>query len=138
MLATSAPEKKNHLKPYPFGSNFPTPPRQRSNSPPREGLTRQVPYSSGTRVVPVREIYYNLSTRTLHTEQKKRTRVLMPTQKQIAITLQLTIGSFSHDNGNGKKNPLKNLHLRNCDYFAIIPSCSHCTMLAKNPTTGLV
>ena len=26
--------------------------------------------------------------------------------------------------------------LRNCDYFAIIPSSSHFTMLAKNRTTG--
>ena len=42
-------------------------------------------------LVPVREVYYNLSTRTFHAEQKKRTRVLMPTQKQSAITLQLTI-----------------------------------------------
>ena len=37
-----------------------------------------------------------------------------------------------------RKTSLENLHLRNCDYFAIIPSCSHFTMLANNPTTGLV
>ena len=27
-----------------------------------------------------------------------------------------------------RKTSLKNKHLRNCDYFAIIPSCSHFTM----------
>ena len=32
---------------------------------------------------------------------------------------------------------LENEHLRNCDYFAIMPSCSHFTMLTKNGTTGL-
>ena len=37
-----------------------------------------------------------------------------------------------------RKASLENKHLRNCDYFAIIPSCSHFEMLAKKPTTGLV
>ena len=32
----------------------------------------------------------------------------------------------------------KNKHFRYCDYFAIIPSCSHFTMLTKNPATGFV
>ena len=35
-----------------------------------------------------------------------------------------------------RKTSLENKHLRNCDCFVIIPSCSHFTMLAKNPTTG--
>ena len=33
---------------------------------------------------------------------------------------------------------LKNNHLHNCDYFAIVSPCLHFTKLAKNPTTGLV
>ena len=33
---------------------------------------------------------------------------------------------------------LKNKHFRNYGYFAIIPSCSHFTMLTKDPATGLV
>ena len=33
---------------------------------------------------------------------------------------------------------LKNNHLRNCDYFAIVSSCSHFTKVATNPTAGLV
>ena len=37
-----------------------------------------------------------------------------------------------------RKTSLKNKHLRNCDYFSIILSCSHFTMLTKNPVTGLV
>ena len=37
-----------------------------------------------------------------------------------------------------RKTSFKNEHLRNSDYFAIIPSCSHFTMLTKNPVTGLV
>ena len=37
-----------------------------------------------------------------------------------------------------RKTSLKKKHLRNCDYFAIIPSCSHYTMLTKNPATELV
>ena len=37
-----------------------------------------------------------------------------------------------------RKTSLKNKHLRNCDYFAIIPSCSHFRMLTKNRATGLV
>ena len=37
-----------------------------------------------------------------------------------------------------RKTLLENKHLCNCNYFAIIPSCSHFTMLAKNATTGLV
>ena len=37
-----------------------------------------------------------------------------------------------------RKTSLKSKHLRNCDCFAIIPSCSHFTMLTKNPATGLV
>ena len=36
-----------------------------------------------------------------------------------------------------KKTLAKNKHMRNYDYFAIIPSPSHFTMLAMNPTTGL-
>ena len=35
-----------------------------------------------------------------------------------------------------RKMSFENRHLRNCDYFAITPSCSQFTMLAKNPTTG--
>ena len=31
-----------------------------------------------------------------------------------------------------RKTSLKNKHLRNCDYFAIIPSCLHFTMLKKS------
>ena len=34
------------------------------------------------------------------------------------------------------KTTLENKHLRNCNYFALTPSCSHFTLLAKNPTTG--
>ena len=34
-----------------------------------------------------------------------------------------------------RQTSLENEH---CHYFAIIPSCSHFTMLARNPTTGLV
>ena len=37
-----------------------------------------------------------------------------------------------------KKTSVENEHLCNYDYFAIIPSCSHFTMSAKNLTTGLV
>ena len=37
-----------------------------------------------------------------------------------------------------RKMSLENKHLRNCEYFAIIPSCSHFTMLTKNAATGLV
>ena len=37
-----------------------------------------------------------------------------------------------------RKASLKDKDLRNCDYFAIILSCSHFTMLMKNPATGLV
>ena len=37
-----------------------------------------------------------------------------------------------------RKTLLENKDLRNCDYFAIFPSCSHFTMLTKNPETGLV
>ena len=33
-----------------------------------------------------------------------------------------------------RKTSLKNKHLHNCGYFAIIPSCSHFKMLMKNPT----
>ena len=33
-----------------------------------------------------------------------------------------------------RKTSVKNKHLRNCNYFAIVPSCSHFTMLAKNTT----
>ena len=35
-----------------------------------------------------------------------------------------------------RKTSLENKRLRNCHYFAINPSCSHFTKLAKNPTTG--
>lgn len=37
-----------------------------------------------------------------------------------------------------RKTSLENEHLRNCDYFAIIPSFSHSTILAKYATNGLV
>ena len=37
-----------------------------------------------------------------------------------------------------RKTSLENKRLRNNDYFAITPSCSHITMLTKNPATGLV
>ena len=37
-----------------------------------------------------------------------------------------------------RKTSLENKHLRNCDCFAIIPSCSHFTILTKNPATGFV
>ena len=37
-----------------------------------------------------------------------------------------------------RKTSLEDKHLYDCDYFAIVPSCSHFTMLTKNPTTGLV
>ena len=37
-----------------------------------------------------------------------------------------------------RKTSVESKHLRNCDCFAIIPSCSHFTMLTKSPTTGLV
>ena len=36
------------------------------------------------------------------------------------------------------KTSLESKHLRNYDYFAIIPSFSHFTMLTKNPATGLI
>ena len=45
------------------------------------------------------------------------------------------IGSFSNDDGDINT---KNKHLRNCDYFAVIPYCSHFTVLTKKPATGLV
>ena len=37
-----------------------------------------------------------------------------------------------------RKTSFENKNLRNCDYFAIIPSCSHSTMSAKYATNGLV
>ena len=37
-----------------------------------------------------------------------------------------------------RKTSLETKHLRNCDYFAFIPSCSHFTKLTKNAATGLV
>ena len=37
-----------------------------------------------------------------------------------------------------RKTSLEKKHLHNCGYFAIISSCSHFTMLTKNPATGLV
>ena len=37
-----------------------------------------------------------------------------------------------------RKTSLKNKQLRNYDFFAIIPSCSHFRMLTKSPETGLV
>ena len=40
--------KRNHLKPYTCSLIFPTPPGQRSNLPPREGLTCQIPHSPVT------------------------------------------------------------------------------------------
>ena len=36
-----------------------------------------------------------------------------------------------------RKTSLENKHLHICDYFAIIPSCSHFTMLTKNPAISL-
>ena len=41
----------------------------------------------------------------------------------------VTLGSFSNDDGK---------YLRTGDYFAIILSCLHFTMLARNPTNQLV
>ena len=35
-----------------------------------------------------------------------------------------------------RKRSLENKHLHNCDYFVIIPSCLHYTMLNKKPATG--
>ena len=46
----------------------------------------------------------------------------------------MLLGSFSNDDSNGKENK----HLPSCDYFAIILSCSDCTMLAKYALTRLV
>ena len=37
-----------------------------------------------------------------------------------------------------RKMSFESKHLRFCDYFALIPSCSHFTMLEKNATTELV
>ena len=37
-----------------------------------------------------------------------------------------------------RKTSFENKHLRSCDYFAVIPSCWHSTMLAKYTQTGLV
>lgn len=37
-----------------------------------------------------------------------------------------------------RKTSFEDENLRNCDYFKIIPICSHFTMTAKNATTGLV
>lgn len=37
-----------------------------------------------------------------------------------------------------RKTSFENKNLRNCDYFKIIPICSHFTIMAKNATTGLV
>ena len=37
-----------------------------------------------------------------------------------------------------RKTSFENKNLGNCDYFKIIPICSHFTMMAKNATTGLV
>ena len=36
-----------------------------------------------------------------------------------------------------RKTSFENKHLRSCDYFAVIPSCWHSTMLAKYNQTGL-
>ena len=37
-----------------------------------------------------------------------------------------------------RKASLENKHSRNCDYFAVIPSCPHFTILTKNSASGLV
>ena len=37
-----------------------------------------------------------------------------------------------------RKKSLENKHLRRCDYFAIIPLCSHSTVLEKDAKTRLV
>ena len=37
-----------------------------------------------------------------------------------------------------RKASFENKNLRNCDYFSIVPSCSHFTMLTKNAKPGLV
>ena len=35
--------------------------------------------------------------------------------------------------GLARKTSIENKHLRNCDYFAIIPSCSHFYNLNEEP-----
>ena len=45
----------------------------------------------------------------------------------VAFSKESSIGEFS------RKTSLENKHLRQCDYFEIISSCSHFTMLTKNP-----
>lgn len=59
LLAPSAPEKKNQLKPDNSGSNFPHPilPRQKSNSPPLEGLPIKIPLSLGTESRPMPSVF---------------------------------------------------------------------------------
>ena len=37
-----------------------------------------------------------------------------------------------------RKMSFESKHLRFCDYFALIPSCSHFTMLERTPSTELV
>ena len=37
-----------------------------------------------------------------------------------------------------RKTSLDNKHLRSCDHFVVIPSCSHSTMLVNYAATGLV
>ena len=67
-------------------------------------------------------------------QDKRRTRVNFSEIKPIALSTPIQkrlllcdqIGSFSTD--DGKKTSLENKHLRNCNYFAIIPSCSHFTI----------
>ena len=48
------------------------------------------------------------------------------------------IESFSNMTTTARKLFLENKHLGNCDCTAIIPSCSHFTMLVKKATTGMV
>ena len=46
---------------------------------------------------------------------------------------------YSNNDSNNMENAsVESKYLRVCDYFAILPSCSHSTMLAKCATTGLV
>ena len=36
-----------------------------------------------------------------------------------------------------RKTSLENKHLCNCDYFAVILSCSHCTIVTKYDATEI-
>lgn len=56
-----------------------------------------------------------------------------------SLALETWVASLCNDDNNGKKSvTYRNKHLRNCNKFAIMPSFSNFTILAKNATTGLV